>query len=234
MSIQSKPNSLRLPALVSSISLLIMTLAAAFSYGFVHSQILVNTDPLLTFSNLKEASVLFKGEIIGWFVIIITDILVSWGFYLFFLKTDSKIATLGAIFRLSYVAILIIAVIKLIHISAITLSSNTSSNTINSPITQEQVMALFQQFDHLWSLGLILFGFHLIFIGFLTLKANQVPNLLGILLIIAGTSYVFIHIMHSFFPELQASTATLEHILGLPMAVGELSFGIWLWAKGGK
>ena len=224
MSIQSKSNPLRLAALVSSISLLIMTLAAAFSYGFVHSQILVSDDPVSTFSNLRESSVLFQAEIIGWVVIIITDILVSWGFYAFFLKTDRKIATLGAIFRLSYVGMLIAAVIKLIHISMMTFSSNNP----------EQVMALFQQFDHLWSLGLILFGFHLILIGVLALKANQVPSLLGILLAIAGLSYVLIHVMHSFFPEFQDFTATLETILALPMTIGELGFGIWLWIKGGQ
>ncbi|MBF4693472.1 DUF4386 domain-containing protein [Fusibacter ferrireducens] len=225
-----KINSLRLAALFSSISLFIMTLAAAFSYGFVNNQIFVNTDPLLTLSNLKEASGLFKAGLLGWLLIIVTDVLVSWGFYVFFLKTNRKISTLGAIFRLSYVALLITAVINLVQISRIA----SSANMVSDSIDPGHIMILFQQFDYFWSLGLILFGFHLICIGFLASKDHQVPNFIGLLLLIAGLSYALIHILYRFFPDFHAFTTTLETLLSLPMIVGELGFGIWLWIKGGK
>jgi hypothetical protein len=86
----------------------------------------------------------------------------------------------------------------------------------------------------MWSFGLIIFGVHLFIIGCLVMKSSFIPRILGILLLIASFSYIFIHIMHLFLPQYDNVTGIFENILSLPMALGELGLGLWMLVKGGK
>ena len=61
-----------------------------------------------------------------------------------------------------------------------------------------------------------------------------IPKFLGILLLLASFSYIIIHSFHLFIPQCENTTILFEKILSLPMAVGELGFGLWLLIKGGK
>ncbi|WP_141430722.1 DUF4386 family protein [Bacillus sp. 03113] len=64
-------------AIIAGISLLIMTIAAFFSYGYVHNSLVVRGDSASTLKNIQASISLFDLEILGWLVIIILDIIVS-------------------------------------------------------------------------------------------------------------------------------------------------------------
>ncbi|WP_370632764.1 DUF4386 domain-containing protein [Halobacillus sp. Nhm2S1] len=97
-----------------------------------------------------------------------------------------------------------------------------------------QVMDNILRFERIWSLGLIVFGIHLIMAGIAASKACFIPKVLSGLLILAGVSYLLIHSMYQAFPQYETSTAAIETILSLPMMMGELGFGMWLLVKGIK
>ena len=137
---------------------------------------------------------------------------------------------LGAWLRITYSVILGVAISKLILITLLLSGDNSQT----SGQLQVLVMLNLDAFNKIWSLGLIIFGLHLLIIGYMVLKSNFIPNLIGILLLIASFSYISIHSLHLFFVQYENTTALLEKILSLPMAVGELSFGLWLLVKGGK
>jgi hypothetical protein len=86
----------------------------------------------------------------------------------------------------------------------------------------------------MWSLGLIIFGAHLFLIGYLVMKSGFIPRIIGILILIASFSYMILHIMHLFLPQYENTTGVLENILRLPMALGALSLGLWIWVKSSK
>ena len=71
-----------------------MALAAFFAYGFVHGSLVVQGDASATFHNIKSSNMLFKAEIFSWVIILITDIVVAWAFYIF-LKPINKSLTLS-------------------------------------------------------------------------------------------------------------------------------------------
>ncbi len=221
---------IRWSAIISSISLIVMTFAAFFSYGYAHSQIFAINDAMLTYSNLQNDYALFNAEILGWFIIILTDIIVSFGFYIFFYKVNPQRSALAALFRLSYTFFLISGVLNLLKASQLLKGTPMSSDLSMANL----VYAYFANFEMLWSYGLILFGFHLFLIGLLSYQIKWVPKTICHLLIVAGTSYILIHILHGFLPQLESFTNILEMILSLPMMIGELSFGGWLLLKGGK
>lgn len=81
-------------------------------------------------------------------------------------------------------------------------------------------------FELIWAFGLILFGIHLLLVAPLT------PKYIKLLLTIAGFSYLFVQCSLVFFPDM--NIALIENILSIPMALGELSLGIWLIMNGWK
>ncbi len=147
----------RRSALTAGISLLIMTLASFFSYGFVHGSLVVQGDAGATYNNIMSSINLFKGEVLGWVIIMLTDVLVTWAFYVFLQPLNKSLSLLGAWLRLIYTAILGIAIMDLIFV----LLLSTRSVYLSS-FTVEQIQALMMlflnAFESIWSVGLIVFG----------------------------------------------------------------------------
>ncbi|MGM7703469.1 DUF4386 domain-containing protein [Pseudalkalibacillus sp. Hm43] len=212
--------------LIAGLSLILMAIAAIFSYGYVHSSLVINGDPATTLTNIQKSISLFTFGILGWVVIIILDIIVSWAFYVLLKPVHRAYSLLAAWLRLIYTAILATAVSHLVIARNIIHESSDSLQT--------QVMTHIQAFESIWSMGLIVFGLHLFVVGYVALKSSQIPKILSYLLVAAGISYTAVHLLHSFYPQLESTTNLLEAILSFPMFVGELGFGIWLLVKGKK
>lgn len=218
-------NNQKSAAMVAGISLLVMTLAAFFSYGYVHSSLVAPSNPSLTIENIREFSPLFQLGIVGWVVIIITDLLVSWALYVYLEPIHRKLAQLAGLLRLIYTGVLATAVSNLISVSKIAKSAASQQSA-------SEVMSSISSFESIWSLGLIIFGIHLFLVGFVALRATHIPKLFSYLLIIAGLSYFLVHVMNGLLPEFVIIINMLEMVMSVPMFVGEVGFGIWLLIKG--
>ncbi|MEK5282457.1 MULTISPECIES: DUF4386 domain-containing protein [Paenibacillus] len=223
----------RKSALTAGISLIIMTLASFFSYGFVHGTLVVQGDASATFINIVSSNNLFKGEILGWIIIMIADILVAWAFYVFLEPVNKNLSLLGAWLRLTYSAILAISILTLIFVLLLTGNTNGFS-TLTIEQTQAFMMLFLDAFQFIWSMGLIVFGGHLLIVGYVALKSDVIPKVISILLLLASIGYIIIHLSKMFLPQYEAVITTLNFIFTIPMIVGELGFGIWLLLRGGK
>ena len=220
----------RKSALITGISLIIMAIAAGFSYGLVHSSLLVQGDASATLQNIVSQNNLFKAEIFGWLIVVIADIVVAWSIYIFLKPLNKNLSLLGAWFRLVYSSILGIAVMNLILVLVL-----TNNTTLFATDQLPALVTLFlEAFDSIWSLGLIVFGGHLLIIGWITLQSNSIPKWISLLLLLAAISYIAVHFCKSFFPQFNEFNAILESVLTLPMTVGELGFGLWLLFRGGR
>jgi hypothetical protein len=186
-----------------------MVVAAGYAYGYVFSQVYESGNVTTTLNNIQNNYALYVTGIIAWCIIVIMDLLVSYGFYTYLKSINSRRALASGLLRLVYTFVLGIGVIFLIR------------NNI-------------ELFNRIWTLGLIIFGCHLSVTGITILRRTRLLTILGILLIIAGISYSTINGLYNFLPGLDSFTASLESILVLPMTIGELFFGLWLWVKGGK
>jgi hypothetical protein len=224
---------LRKYEIITGISLLIMAIAAGFSYGFVYSSLVVPSDASTTFNNILSTNALFKAGIFSWLIILVCDIVVAWGLYIIFEPLHKRLAWLGAILRLVYSSILGIAIMNLIFVFILTNEWDVLA-TFNQEQLQAYVMILLKAFESIWAFGLIIFGGHLLVIGYLSFKANTIPKVISILLVIASIGYMFIHFCKVFLPQFKAVTNYLEVILSVPMALGELGLGIWLIYMGLK
>ncbi|NPV91030.1 MAG: DUF4386 domain-containing protein [Firmicutes bacterium] len=229
----SEKISLRKISLIIGTAMFIMAICSGFSYGVVHNSIFIKGDATATMSNILKSISLFRAEIFCWLIILLCDITVSWALYIYLRQVDKCLSLLGACFRLLYSAILGIAISNLIYILLLSSGDNYLA-AIQPDQLKAQLMLYVNAFNNVWSFGLIIFGLHLFVIGYLVLSSNFIPRFLGILLLIASFSYIIIHSLHLFIPQYENTTVLFEKILSLPMAAGELGFGLWLLIKGGK
>ncbi|HEY2495121.1 MAG TPA: DUF4386 domain-containing protein [Paenibacillus sp.] len=223
----------RKSALIAGTSLIIMVFASFFSYGFVHESLVVQGDPSATYNNIVSSNNLFKGEIFGWVIILICDIVVAWAFYIFLKPFNKSLSLLSAWFRLTYSTILGIAILNLIFVLLLSKQTNYLSSFKTEQI-QALMMLFFEAFQSIWSIGLIIFGGHLMIVGYVAFKSNSVPKVISILLLLASIGYIALHLNKTFLPQYNGLISTLNLVFSVPMIVGELGFGIWLLFRGGK
>ncbi|MBN1651479.1 MAG: DUF4386 domain-containing protein [Bacteroidales bacterium] len=217
-------NNTRKYALWAGISILVMALVAGYSYGYVFNSIVLMGNEIETYKNLQSSLDLFVSGIVGWVFILILDLVVAWGIYQFFRDAKKNLALLTAIFRIVYTLFLGIAISYLIAVLPL----------VKEKTDAAAIMSALDSFNHYWSLGLIVFGLHLISLSVLTLKSSAVPTIFAWLLLFAGISYFGIHVAKALFSLEVESIMQVEQVLMLPMAIGELAFAIWLVIKGGK
>ena len=77
----------------------------------------------------------------------------------------------------------------------------------------------------MFSGGLLLFGAHLVLVGYLAYRSGFVPRLLAALIALAGAAYAFDSLAAVLSNGSMPATATV-------MFLGEFLLGIWLLARG--
>lgn len=216
--------SQRSVALIAGITLLIMTVVAGFAYGYVFEGILVPDNATETSKKLKDLAMLFRLGIVGWVVIFIADVLVAWALYIFLKKVNQSLSLLVAWLRLMYTAVLGVAILNLVLVLQFPATGQTS----------DLVLGFMNAFHSIWSIGLIVFGGHLILLGYLVWNANYVPKVWSVLLTIAGVCYMGTSVAQVLMGDYQLYKAAIDRVVSLPMIAGELGLAIWLVIKGGK
>ena len=78
-------------------------------------------------------------------------------------------------------------------------------------------------FYFIWDVGLIIFGLHIVLLGYLIFNSLYIPKILGILVMIGCTGYIIDSIAKFAGHTVQITMFTF---------FGEVIFGFWLVAKG--
>jgi hypothetical protein len=143
----------------------------------------------------------------------ILDVLVAWGLYEVFRRVNSSVALLGAWLRVAYAAIFAVATAHLFGAARFAGSDPNAA------------YLLANSFNDTWTLGLMVFGLHLLVVGALAIRAEFIHWVFGVLLVIAGVGYVF-----------DSVVALLDVDFGFELAlftfVGEVVFIFWLLVRG--
>lgn len=214
--------------IIAGISLIVMAIAAGFSFGFAHSRLVVAGAPETTLQNLITNKSLFFMELSGWSLIFITDIIVAVALYFFFLHASRQLSLITAFIRIVYSLILGMAIVQLFKIVPALSLSEPLSDKLNA----STIASYLQLFETFWSVGLIVFGLHLIGLGYLSVKSPLVPKPLAYLLYFGGISYTFLHSARQLSLFDTQTLASIETILAMPMALAEILLAFWLIYKG--
>ena len=222
----------RQAAVTSGVALLVMSVAAIYAYGFVYGSLVVPADTGATISNVSARLTLFRTGVAAWMVILVTDVLAAWALYLYFAGVSKALSLLCAWLRLSYAGFLAIAIAWLTVAGSIV--SGSSAAVQLPPGTMSSYVSLsVGAFNGAWSIGLIVFGLHLLLLAVLALRSQFVPRIIGILLLIAAVGYFTVNLLKLLIPQYSQFLIVLENVLTIPM-MAEIVFAVWLLLRGGK
>lgn len=224
--IQQPGVSLKNSAITAGIGLLIMAVIAPIA-NFVIIQGLIEPGNVAnTVSNITSSMGLFRLGIGLFMIVALLDIMVAWALYVYLSPINKHISLLAAWLRLVYAAILVVALFYLANVLQLINGTEYLAGFSTSRLNAEVMLSL-NNFTHGWELGLIIFGFHLLLLGYLVFKAGYMRNVLGILLLLAALGYIMDGFGKLFFHNYTVSISMFTFI-------GELILIFWLLIKGGK
>ena len=181
--------SLRKAAIVAGLGLLIMAILAPIANFGVLQKLIVPGDATITASNIMASAGLFRIGILCFLIVAILDVIVAWGLYVLLKPVNTSLSLLAAWFRVVYAAIFAVALGNLFTVVQI-LSEDAYLEVFETNQVYAQVMLSLDAFKNAWDLGLVLFGIHLLVLGYLAFQSGYVPRFLGILVVIAGLGYL--------------------------------------------
>jgi hypothetical protein len=202
-------------------SLLVMAVLAGGTQFMVLETLVTPEDAGQTARDLLGSAGMFRLGVASLFLVIVLDVVVSWALYRVFAPVNKAISMLAAWFRLAYSAIFMVAIS---HLTGV-LPLLESDRSPVSDASQSQAQALLEivTFKNIWDAGLILFGVHLLIIGYLAARSGYVPRLLGGLLVLGGFGYVFDSFAAVLGSSIEISVVTF---------IGELVLAFWLVIRG--
>lgn len=222
----TKQISHRQVAIISGAAILLMTIAAVFATDLTIGRLMVPNDATATINNIVASEMVFRIGILSCFVVLICDVTIAWGLYLFFKPVNEGVSLLSAWFRVVYAAMLGAAILNYVEVTTFINDTNLEA------LATDQLWHLLHAFNDTWKIGLMVFAFHILLLGYLVYTSGYAPKWLGILLIISFGGYLLINAVHLLFPGYESLKSILDWIFILPMIVGELGLGVWLLIKG--
>ena len=213
-------------AIIAGSAIVIMTLAAVMATDVTIGRLIVEDDAAETLKNILASKSTFNVGVLSWLVILISDVFAAWGLYMFLKPVSKNLSLIAAWFRLVYVAMLAASIFNLVYVHLLILKPEIALVEIQGQLS-ERVMFYLHAFDNMFSVSLIVFGIHILFLGYLALKSDYIPKVLAILMIIAFGGYAIPNISNIVFPEYEGAMRIVEMVFFIPM-LGEVALGVWL------
>ena len=218
--------SLRTGAIVAGLGLLIMAILAPIAQFGVMQKLVMPGDAKATVENIMASAALFRTGIFIFLFVAILDVVVAWGLYTLLKPANKRLSLLAGWFRVVYAVIFAVALTNLLNVLQL-LNGVDSLKAIELDQLYAQGMLSLSAFQSAWDIGLVIFGLHLLVVGYLAFQSGYVPKWLGVLLVIAGIGYMVDSFGKFLVPNYNLTIAGFTFI-------GEVLLIFWLLWKGIK
>jgi hypothetical protein len=199
-----------------------------FAFFLGRTSVFVPGDPTATVDNLMASESMFRLGMVAETVIVFVEIVVSALLYVLFRPVSRPLSLAAAFAR--FAQSILQAVNLFTAVPALLLLGGAGYLSVFEPDHLRALVLLF--FDAnafmiiVWGL---IFGFHLLLLGYLVYRSGFLPRILGILLIIGAVGYLAQSYGHFLVPQYDDILSTVVIALSIP---GELAFTVWLLWKG--
>jgi hypothetical protein len=207
--------SLRTAAIVAGVGLLLMAILSPIALLNTLPNLVKFDNAALTAQNILNSMGAFRTAVLLLFVVALLDVVVAWGLYIVLMPANRNLSALAAWLRVIYAGIFIFAISK----PYVAMQVLTADGV--------QAMSFLKAFQSIFDKGLILFGFHLLVLGYLSFKSGYVPKWLGGFLVLAASGYIIDGIGKWFSPAYGLSMSRFTFI-------GEVFLIFWLLWRGIK
>ena len=187
---------------------------------------MVRGDAAATASNIVASESRFRVGIATWVVTLAADVVVAWALYFFLKPVSESLSLLTAWLRLVYVAVAALPVINLLSVPEL-LRSRDDSEGFQPDQRNAQATLLLRSFDFGLNVGFVFFGLHILGLGYLIVRSDYVPTVLGVLLIVTSVAYLidsFACILSSSYENNKAHSL----VFAIPAIISEFSLTVWL------
>jgi len=217
-------SSPRFKARTAGVLYLLTILARMLVEIFVRNRLVVADDAAATATNILAHGPLWQWGFAGDIISFASYIALTALLYELFKPVNMSLSLVAALFGL--VASVVQAISSLFHLAPLFLLGEAPYLRV---FTVEQLQALALVFLRLraaayHNIGLVFFGVYLLLVSVLILRSIFLPRILGVLMALAGLSYVLF-----LSPALVRSLQ--PYILVFP-GVGQISLCLWLLVKG--
>ena len=206
---------------------LIIIVIGFCSEFFVRGKLVVSGNITATANNIMASESLWRIGIAGDLIMRVFDVAVMLVLYVLLRPVNKNLALLALLFNLIQTAVL--AAFELSLLVALFLLGSADYLKAFEPQQLHALTYLFvKSYGYGFGIGLIFFGFVCLIQGYLLFRSGYFPRTLGVLMAIAGLSYL----TNSFTLILAPAYAgTIFPVLGLAL-IGELSLCLWLIVRG--
>lgn len=199
---------------------LLIIICAGFSQGGIREVLIDFSNPIVSIENIKNSMMLFRSSVILDLLAFAMDVMVSLLLYRIFKKVSPEISRISTTFRL--IAHPGIGTLNLLNqvMAGLLISNGSEDISLISTLLQAHKVG--------YMIAGVAFGIHLILLGYLIWKSTDFKKVFGLLMVIAGVTYLiesFGFILHPEWHE------TLSLIVGIGAAIGEVSFTVYLLVK---
>jgi hypothetical protein len=170
-------DSLRAASLTAGLALALMAALAAWGVFGATAPLVTVGDAAKTARDILAAEGQFRWGIACLIVVVILDVVVAGALLTLFTPVSRTLSVMAAGFRMAYAAVYLVAILQLV----------VALGQLSEP---EQAMRAIQAYTTIWLVGLVLFGVHLLLIGYLAYRSGFIAKVFGVLLVIAGLGYV--------------------------------------------
>jgi Domain of unknown function (DUF4386) len=192
----------------------------AYAEFTIMPKLVIPGDIARTVENLVSRKGMFVGAILCYLISFLLDIVVAWALYVLLAPVNRALSLLAAWFRLVYTAVVLVALMNLVHVYGL-LNQPDNLNALGSEQLHVQAKLGLDAFRSDWSLSLVIFGVHLVLIGWLIFRSWYVPKFIGILLVIDGLGWEIDSLRPYLYPNAALSWLSITFF-------GELLFMVWL------
>lgn len=224
--------SLRRYAIVAGVGYVALFVLGIFANFFVREGLIVGGDAAQTAANILESEGLFRWGMVSFLVIFVIDVVVAWALYVLFQKVNPNVSLMTAWFRIVYTVFLGVAVIFFYQALQL-LSGSEFLSVFDAGQLEARALLAADTFNSTWLIGLLVFGVHLVLLGWLVVKSSA-PKILGYVLMVAGLAYVADTIAHTLLANYVDYENLFLVIVAVPSVIAEGWMGLWLLVKGGK
>lgn len=215
--------SVRDASLVAGVALLLMAALAGFGYMVAVESLVTPGDAVRTATDIAASAGLFRLGIVSLVLVVALDVVVAWALYRVLRPVSRGLSLLAAWFRLVYAGVFLVAISRLLE--PLRLVTDDATAVLGLERASAHALMGIGAFNDVWDLGLVLFGTHLIVVGYLVCRSRFMPTLLGALVVVAGLGYV-----------VDSLGAVLSGGAGPELAtvtfVGEVLLALWLVTRG--
>lgn len=214
-------------ARIGGVLYLIIIVIGFCSEFFVRDKLVVSGDVTATAKNMMASESLLRITIAGELILLVCAIALTLILYVLLRPVNKTLALLAVFFNI--VEFPIEAVSKLCLFAALFLSGNADYlKAFEPPQLHALVRISLRLHDYGFGIDLVFFGFACLVYGYLLFRSGYFPRTLGVLMALAGLSYL----INSFTLILAPAYAGTISLILVFALIGELSLCLWLMVKG--